>query len=108
LSARYWSEAAKEKRDPSGLFYYWNGERSLDPNAPQLHGTGEARLESADRARGYWTTHADKNARLIGRTSGVYLRAEAADVQILDGPDDRRRTKLISDSLKRWKVMKSA
>ena len=27
LSARYWSEAGKERRDPSGIFYYWNGER---------------------------------------------------------------------------------
>src|SRR5678816_3832810 len=27
LSARYWSEAAKEKADPSGIFYYWKGER---------------------------------------------------------------------------------
>src|SRR5215208_5816595 len=23
LSARYWSEAAKERRDPSGIFYFW-------------------------------------------------------------------------------------
>ena len=52
LSARYWSEAVKERRDPSGIFYYWKGERPLDPNAPQLEGTGEIRLESADRAIG--------------------------------------------------------
>src|SRR5687767_9809632 len=26
LSARYWSEATKEKRDPAGIFYYWRGE----------------------------------------------------------------------------------
>src|SRR5688572_28562984 len=26
LSARYWSEAAKERKDPAGIFYYWNGE----------------------------------------------------------------------------------
>src|SRR5918996_1176145 len=52
LSARYWSEAVKERKDPSGIFYYWQGERPLDPNAPQLHGTGEIRLESPDRAAG--------------------------------------------------------
>jgi hypothetical protein len=40
LSARYWSEAAKEKEGPSGVFYYWKGERPLDPNAPQLDGVG--------------------------------------------------------------------
>src|SRR5499427_5380906 len=27
LSSRYWSEAAKERSDPAGVFYFWNGER---------------------------------------------------------------------------------
>src|SRR5512145_494210 len=27
LSARYWSEAAKERKAPPGVFYYWKGER---------------------------------------------------------------------------------
>src|SRR5262245_47253018 len=27
LSARYWSEASKERTDPPGVFYFWNGER---------------------------------------------------------------------------------
>src|SRR5262249_30326097 len=36
LSARYWSEAAKERDDSSGVFYYWRGERPLHPDAPQL------------------------------------------------------------------------
>lgn len=40
----YWSEAAKEKKDPSGVFYYWKGERPMHPNAPQLEGTGEIRI----------------------------------------------------------------
>src|SRR5882672_4194456 len=69
LSARYWSEAVKERQDPSGIFYYWNGERPLNPDAPQLYGTGEIRLESADRASGYWTTHADTNPKVNARTS---------------------------------------
>ncbi len=43
LSARYWSEAAKERRDPAGILYFWKGERPRDPNAPQLEGTGEIR-----------------------------------------------------------------
>ena len=47
LSARYWSEATKEKKDPPGVFYYWKGERPRHPNAPQLDGAGEIRLESA-------------------------------------------------------------
>src|SRR5437764_4841400 len=56
LSARYWSEAAKERKEPAGIFYYWNGERPKHPNAPQLEGTGEIRIESVDRASGYLTT----------------------------------------------------
>src|SRR5215213_5771036 len=54
LSARYWSEAAKERRDPAGILYFWKGERPRHANAPQLEGTGEIRVESADRATGYW------------------------------------------------------
>src|SRR5262249_53589055 len=107
LSSRYWSEAVKERRDPSGIFYYWNGERPLDPDAPQLHGTGEIRLESADRASGYWTTHADTQD-VNARTSGVYLRAEPSDMSILDGTDDRQRVELIAERLRRWKSIKSA
>jgi hypothetical protein len=41
LSARYWSEAVKERKEPPGVFYYWKGERFRDPNAPQLDGMGE-------------------------------------------------------------------
>ena len=41
LSARYWSEAAKERKDPAGILYFWKGERPRDANAPQLEGTGE-------------------------------------------------------------------
>ena len=105
-SARYWSEAAKEKKDPSGVFYYWKGERPLDPNAPQLEGTGEIRMESADRAAGYFTTHSDTDPAVNARTSGVYLRADPEDLSTLDGPDDRQRAELIADRLRHWKSMK--
>src|SRR5262249_50911978 len=87
LSARYWSEAVKEKPDTSGIFYYWKGERPLHPDAPQLEGTGEIRLESAERASGYWTT---RGPEVYARTSGVYLRAEPTDIGILDGRDDQK------------------
>jgi predicted nucleotide-binding protein len=105
LSARYWSEATKEKQDPSGIFYYWKGERPLHPDAPQLEGTGEIRLESADRSSGYWTTHGEN---VNARTAGVYLRAEPTDMSILDGRDDQKRAKLIAERLKDWKSMKRA
>jgi hypothetical protein len=107
LSARYWSEAVKAREDGSGIFYYWKGERPLHPDAPQLEGTGEVRLESADRASGYWTTRADRDPSVNARTSGVYLRAEPADVGILDGRDDQKRAELIAERLNNWKAMKS-
>ncbi len=108
LSARYWSEATCEKKDPSGIFYYWKGERPLNPNAPQLEGTGEIRLESSGRAAGYFTTRADTPPKVNTRTVGVYLRAEPEAMTILDGGDDEQRVKLIADRLKHWKSIKSA
>jgi len=103
LSARYWSEAVKEKKEPAGIFYYWKGERPRDANAPQLEGTGEIRLESADRAAGYWITRADGRPEVKARTSGVYLRAEAEDLRILDGRDDQQRAALLAERLSHWK-----
>jgi len=108
LSARYWSEAMKEREGSSGLFYYWKGERPLDPNAPQLHGVGEIRLESADRASGYFTTSSDNDPHLNARTSGVYWRADPDDASILDGRDDRRRAALIAERLTHWKSVRNA
>jgi hypothetical protein len=105
LSARYWSEATKERKDPSGIFYYWNGERPRDPNAPQLYGTGEIRIESADRAAGYFTTRSDRDPTLNARTSGVYWRAEPDDMSKLDGGDDQQRAELIAERLKQWKAI---
>jgi hypothetical protein len=108
LSARYWSEAVKEKKEPTGIFYYWNGERPLDPNAPQLHGTGEIRLESVDRASGYWTTLADTSSGVNARTAGVFWRAEPGDMETLDGRDDEKRADLITERLKQWKSVTKA
>ena len=108
LSAKYWSEAAKEKKEPSGVFYYWNGERPLHPNAPQLYGTGEIRMETAERAAGYFTTRSDTHPKVNARTAGVYLRADPEDMSILNGRDDRRRVELIAERLRKWKSITSA
>jgi len=105
LTARYWSEAAKERSTPSGIFYYFHGERPRDPNAPALEGTGEILLESADRATGYWITRSDANPALNARTSGVYLRADPGDSEVLDGDDLSARVALITEHLGRWKAM---
>ena len=107
MSARYWAEAAKERKDPSGIFYYWNGERPLDPNAPQLHGTGEILIESPDRASGYFTTLSKTQPDVNARTSGVYLRAEPEHLAILDGHDDQRRSELIAERLRHWQEIKT-
>jgi predicted nucleotide-binding protein with TIR-like domain len=108
LSARWWCEASKERKEPSGVFYYWKGERPRDPNAPRLDGTGEILLESADRAAGYFTTRSDAPASVNARTAGVYWRADPEDMGILDGNDDRRRAELIAERLRRWKSITNA
>ena len=108
LSARYWSEAAKERTDPASIFYYWKGERPPHPNAPQLEGTGEIRVESADRATGYWTTRSDRDPGLNARTSGVYLRADPSDLEVLDGGSEEERAELIAQRLRDWKSAANA
>src|ERR687885_2369786 len=108
LSARYWSEAAKERRDPAGIFYFWKGERPRHANAPQLEGTGEIRVETADRATGYWTTRSDRDPGLNARTAGVYLRAESSDLEVLDGGSEEERAQLIEQRLREWKSAANA
>jgi hypothetical protein len=108
LSARYSSEAAKERKDPAGVFYFWRGERPRHPDAPQLEGTGEIRLESTDRASGYWTTRSDRDPALNARTSGVYLRADPSDLEVLDGGSAEQRSQLIAQRLGEWKSAANA
>ena len=108
LSARYWSEASKERQDPLRVFYVHTGERPRHPNAPRFEGTGEIRLESEDRASGYWTTRSDTDPSLHERTSGVYLRADPGDMRVLDGDDLEARAQLIARRLREWKSISNA
>jgi predicted nucleotide-binding protein with TIR-like domain len=108
LSVRYWTEASKERRDPAGVFYFWNGERPRHPNAPQLEGTGEILVESVDRATGYWITRSDRDLELNARTSGVYFRADPSDLEVLDGGSPEKRAALIAQRLREWKSMTDA
>jgi hypothetical protein len=108
LSVRYWSVASKEHRDPTKVFYFWNGERPRHPNAPQLEGTGEIRLEDADRAAGYWTTRSEADPLLRERTSGVYLRADPDDMRTLDGGDAKSRAGLLAVRLEEWKAISNS
>jgi hypothetical protein len=108
ISSRYWSEASKEHRDPRSVFYFWKGERPRHPNAPQLEGTGEIRLEDIDRASGYWTTRSDADPQLRERTAGIYLRADPDDMRILDGGDAQARAELLALRLREWKAISDA
>ena len=108
LSARYWSEAASERADPAGIFYFWRGERPRNPNAPQLEGTGEIALEATDRATGFWTTRSDRDPGLNARTAGIYLRAEQSDLEVLDTGNENERAELIGQRLQEWKSAANA
>jgi Predicted nucleotide-binding protein containing TIR-like domain len=108
LSARYGSEATKERRDPAGVLYFWTGERPRDPNAPQLEGSGEISVESADRASGYWTTRSERDPGLNARTAGVYRRADPADLQVLEGGSAEERAQLIAQRLREWQAAANA
>ncbi len=102
LSARYWSEASKERIDPPSIFYFWKGERPRLPDAPELEGTGEITLESVGRANGYFITRSDGAEAFHTRTSGIYLRADPGDKAVLDG-NSAERTALIERRLEEWK-----
>ena len=103
LSNRYSSEATKERTDPAGVFYFYKGERPRDPNAPQLEGTGEIRVESPDRATGYWITRSDRDPSLNARISGNYLRADPSDLHVLEAGSEEERAQLIAQRLREWK-----
>jgi hypothetical protein len=105
LSARYWSEASKERVDPAGVFYFWNGERPRHPDAPQLEGTGEIKLESVDRATGFFTTRSAGADDFHTRTSGIYFRADPGDMAVLDGNDAAERAALIQRRLEEYDAM---
>jgi hypothetical protein len=107
LSARYHSEATREHDGSPGIFYYWKGERPLDPDAPQLDGTGEISLESDDRATGFFTVRSETRPEDFARTSGIYWRADPDDLQILDGRDDQKRAALIAARLKEWESIRN-
>jgi len=75
LSARYWSEAAKEKKEPSGVFYFFKGERPCTERAAVGRDGGDpvGVRRSGDRVLHDACGHAPK---VNARTAGVYLRAD--------------------------------
>ena len=65
-------------------------------------------METTDRATGYWTTRSDRDPELNARTAGVYLRAEASDLQVLDGGTEEERAELIAQRLREWRAAANA
>ena len=65
-------------------------------------------MESADRATGYWTTRSDRDPALNARTAGVYLRADPADLELLDTGTEEERAELIAERLREWKSAANA
>jgi hypothetical protein len=65
-------------------------------------------LESVDRATGYWTTRSDREPELNARTSGIYLRADPSDLQVLDEGSEEERAQLIERRLGEWKSAANA
>jgi hypothetical protein len=108
LSARYWSESAREGDDGASIVYFWRGERPLDANAPQVEGTGELKIESAERGTGYFTTRTSDDPGYLARTSGLYMRASGQDLAVLDGADQQGRAALIAERLEYWKAVAAA
>jgi hypothetical protein len=108
LSARYWSLATKELVDPAGIFYFFNGERPRHPNAPEIEGTGEIKLESVDRANGYYITRSEGGQAFQAKTSGIYLRADPGDPAVFDGDDAATRAAFIQRRLEQWRAALNA
>ena len=106
LTARYWSEATREHGDPPGIFYYWRAERPRDPNAPEFEGTGEIRLESVDRANGYYLGSLARSGEHVHvKTSGIYVRADPADKTVLDSNDAEARAALLARRIEEWRSL---
>lgn len=104
LTTRYWSVATKEHHDPSAVLYFWQGERPRLADAPRYEGVGEIKIESTDRARGYWVTKSESDPLLNARTSGIYLRADPGDMQVLESSPDARIA-LIGMRISEWRAI---
>ena len=109
LSARYWSEATKERKDPAGIFYFWNGERPRHPNAPQLEGTGEITVEiPRPRDRVLDDTFGSRPRAKRAEPPASTFAPTPSDLQVLDGGRQEERAELIAQRLREWKSASNA
>ena len=108
LSARYWSEAAKEKKERSGHFLLLEGRTAQAPERAAVGRDGRD-PNRVRRSRGRLLDNSfGHSPKVNARTSGVYLRADPEDMSILDGRDDRQRAELIAERLRHWKSITNA
>jgi hypothetical protein len=105
LTTRFRSEASRERKDPSGIFYFARGERPRNPNAPQFDATGEILLETPDRGTGYYTIWVEAGPTANIRTSGIYRRADPGDVDVFDDGTDEQRAALLAERLRQWRAI---
>ena len=79
LSARYWSEAMKERKEPSGLFYYWKENGPWTRTRRSWTGRGisgrNPRIAHLGTSRRMRTRNRAERA-----TAGVYWRADPEDM----------------------------
>jgi predicted nucleotide-binding protein with TIR-like domain len=106
LTARYWSEATKEHADPPGIFYFFKAERPRDPNATEFEGTGEIKIESVDRANGYYLGRLSGGGEHVQvKTSGIYIRSDPGDKAVLDSNDAGARAALLQRRIEEWRSL---
>ena len=108
LSARYWERGCQGAQGPGRFFLLLEGRAPSAPECPATRGYRRDRMETADRATGYWTTRSDRDPGLNARTAGVYLRADTSDLQVLDGGSEEERAELIAERLREWKSAANA
>jgi hypothetical protein len=106
LVSEFRSMATAVNEETRTFFYYWEGEWPGHADAPQFFGKGEIVLEDAKHASGYFTVRSDGAVDPRERKRVTFLRADAADVEIMKSDDHARRSELILHQLERRKGLK--
>ena len=79
-----------------------SGRKTAARERAAVRGHAGIKLETEDRATGYWVARLESDPSFQTRTSGVYVRADPDDVVVLEGDDLRQRADLIARRLRDW------
>jgi hypothetical protein len=80
-----------------------SGRRALS-GPRRLAAPGNRRDRRGERGSRRWgLDDTVRSPGLSARTSGVYLRADPSDLQVLEGGDEEERAQLIAQRLRGWK-----